>query len=223
MLYLIPTPIGNLKDITFRAVDTIGEVDYLLVEDTRTTGKLLKHLGLSVRMVPFHAHNEHQMLDKVIADLQSGLKIGLLSDAGSPGLSDPGFLLIRACRQLGLDATALPGPSAAVTAAVASGIPCDKFFFEGFLPHKKGRKSRLEYLSKLPETFLLFESPYRLVKCLGELITHCGPDRKIAVCRELTKMYEEVKYGTAEEIKQYYDSSSRPRGEIVIVVDGNRK
>ncbi len=222
MLYLIPTPIGNLGDITHRAVEVIKSVDYLLVEDSRISSKLLQHLDIKVKMVPFHAHNEHRMLEKILQDLEKNMDIGLMTDAGSPGLSDPGFLLMRACRQNQLGATTLPGPSAVNTAAVTSGIPCDKFFFEGFLPHKKGRRSRLEYLSSLPETFILFESPFRLIRCLKELNEHCGSSRLASVCRELTKLHEEVTYGSLEELLTHYDTDKKPKGEIVIVVDGNR-
>ena len=222
MLYVIPTPIGNLEDISLRASRILSEVDFILVEDTRISGKLLKHLNISTKMVAFHAHNEHHQLQKVLEELQSGANIGLISDAGSPGISDPGFLLIRACREAEIEVTCLPGPNAVTTAVITSGIPCDKFFFEGFLPHKKGRRTRLEFLSDLQETFVLFESPHRLLKCLKELNQYCGIDRKAAVCRELTKLYEEVKYGHLESLYTYFKEEGKCKGEIVIIIDGKR-
>ncbi|TVR88195.1 MAG: 16S rRNA (cytidine(1402)-2'-O)-methyltransferase [Saprospirales bacterium] len=222
MLYLISTPIGNLEDISPRAVRALSEADYLLVEDSRVTGNLLKNLEIDQRMVPFHAHNEHKKLDSILGDLQASKNIGLVSDAGTPGISDPGFLLVRACRQSNLQVTAIPGPTAVITALSISGIPCDRYFFEGFLPHKKGRKKRLEFLSQLPETFVLFESPYRVKKCLKELKDHCGPTRLAAICRELTKLHEEVLYGELSELAAIYEDQKAPRGEFVLVVEGNK-
>ena len=223
MLYVIPTPIGNLEDISLRASRVLAEVEVLLVEDSRVSGKLLKHLGIETKMQPFHAHNEHQQLQKIIDQLKSGKTFGLISDAGSPGLSDPGYLLIKACREEGIELSCLPGPSAVTTALITSGLPCDRFYFEGFLPHKKGRKTRLEHLAELEETFIIFESPYRLVKCLKELSEYCGKDRLAAVCRELTKLHEEVKYDSLNDLLDYYRGEGKCKGEIVIVVDGKRK
>jgi 16S rRNA (cytidine1402-2'-O)-methyltransferase len=220
MLYLISTPIGNLEDLSRRAIRILGEVDYLLVEDSRVTGKLLHKLGIKQKMIPFHAHNEHKKLTSVLEDLKGGKNIGLVSDAGTPGISDPGFLLVRACRDNGLELTSLPGPSSAITALVVSGIPCDKYFFEGFLPHKKGRKTRLEFLSSLTETFVLFESPYRLKKCLEELIVHCGDERMASVCRELTKIHEEVIYANLGQLAHHFSTVKSPKGEFVLVVSG---
>ncbi|TVR81767.1 MAG: 16S rRNA (cytidine(1402)-2'-O)-methyltransferase [Saprospirales bacterium] len=223
MLYLIPTPIGNLEDITFRAVRLLGEVDYLLVEDSRVTGRLLNHYGIENKMVPFHAHNEHRQIHKVLEDLRNGCIIGLLTDAGSPGISDPGFLLVRACRSEEIEMSVLPGASAVITALTGSGIPCDKFFFEGFLPHKKGRKTRLHYLSRLHETFVLFESPHRIKKCLAELLECCGAQRKASICREMTKVHEEVIHGTLEDLNLQLEQRADLRGEIVLVVEGAEK
>lgn len=223
MLYVIPTPIGNLEDISLRASRVLAEVEVLLVEDSRVSGKLLKHLGIETKMQPFHAHNEHQQLQKIIDQLKSGKTFGLISDAGSPGLSDPGYLLTKACREEGIELSCLPGPSAVTTALITSGLPSDRFYFEGFLPHKKGRKTRLGHLAELEETFILFESPYRLVKCLKELSEYCGEDRLAAVCRELTKLHEEVKYDSLNHLLEYYRGEGKCKGEIVIVVDGKRK
>lgn len=220
MLYLVPTPIGNLDDITYRAVKVLAEVDYILSEDTRTTQSLLGHYQISNDIRSFHDHNEHGRLPSVIADLQSGKEIALVSEAGMPGISDPGFLLVRACRQEGLELTVLPGACALVNAVVASGIPTEPFHFEGFLPHKKGRQTRLKYLATLPHTFILYESPHRFIKCLDELITYCGSERHIAVCRELTKKFEEVHTGSLMDQKAFYEGKGVVKGEFVIVVSG---
>ena len=220
MLYVIPTPIGNLEDITLRAIRLLGSVDYILAEDTRTSRKLLQHLNLETPLKPFHAHNEHKVLDQYLKALEAGQQIALISDAGTPGISDPGFLLVRACAQKDLPVVVLPGPTALVPALVASGLPADKFHFEGFLPHKKGRQTRLHYLAELPTTFVLYESPHRLIKCLAQLMEHCGPDRPATVCRELSKVHEEIKRGTLQELKVYYEGPGIDKGEIVIVVAG---
>ena len=220
MLYLVPTPIGNLDDITYRAVKVLAEVDYILSEDTRTTQSLLGHYQISNDIRSFHDHNEHGRLPSVIADLKSGKEIALVSEAGMPGISDPGFLLVRACRQEGLELTVLPGACALVNAVVASGIPTEPFHFEGFLPHKKGRQTRLKYLATLPHTFILYESPHRFIKCLDELITYCGNERHIAVCRELTKKFEEVHTGSLMDQKAFYEGKGVVKGEFVIVVSG---
>lgn len=220
MLYLVPTPIGNLDDITYRAVKVLAGVDYILSEDTRTTQSLLGHYQISNDIRSFHDHNEHGRLPSVIADLKSGKEIALVSEAGMPGISDPGFLLVRACRQEGLELTVLPGACALVNAVVASGIPTEPFHFEGFLPHKKGRQTRLKYLATLPHTFILYESPHRFIKCLDELITYCGNERHIAVCRELTKKFEEVHTGSLMDQKAFYEGKGVVKGEFVIVVSG---
>ena len=220
MLYIVPTPIGNLEDITFRAVNTLKEVSLILAEDTRTSGKLMKHYGIETTMRSFHAFNEHKVVEGYIDQLQQGFDIALVSDAGTPGISDPGFLLIRACVEAGVKVTCLPGATAFVPALVASGLPCDKFFFEGFLPHKKGRQTRLIYLTELEYTFILYESPHRLVKCLKELSDKCGPDRMASVCREISKMHEESNTQSLEDLILDYESRPSVKGEIVIVVAG---
>ena len=220
MLYLIPTPIGNLEDITLRALRLLKEVDLILAEDTRTSKKLLGHYEITTPLRAYHAHNEHNITDNLVEQLKGGARMALISDAGMPGISDPGFLLTRACVQEGIIVECLPGATAFVPALVASGIPCDKFHFEGFLPHKKGRQTRLNYLAELPVTFVLYESPYRLVKCLEQLSDHCGGDRLACVARELTKMHEEVKTATLEELITYYGKQAKVKGEIVLVVSG---
>lgn len=220
MLYLIPTPIGNLEDITLRALRLLKEVDLILAEDTRTSRKLLDHYEINRPLRAYHAHNEHGVLRDLIAQLKNGASIALISDAGTPGISDPGFLLARECVREGIRVECLPGATAFVPALVASGLPCDTFHFEGFLPHKKGRQTRLKYLSTLPETFVLYESPFRLLKCLEELKTFCGPERNACVCRELSKLHEEVKTNTLEELFRYYSNEGTAKGEIVIVVEG---
>jgi 16S rRNA (cytidine1402-2'-O)-methyltransferase len=220
MLYVVPTPIGNLEDITFRAVKTLREVSLILAEDTRTSGKLMQHYEIETTMRSFHAFNEHKVLDGYVTQLQQGQEIALISDAGTPGISDPGFLLIRACVAAGVKVVCLPGATAFVPALVASGLPCDKFFYEGFLPHKKGRQTRLNYLSDLSNTFVLYESPHRLVKCLKELAEKCGPDRMASVCREISKLHEEANTQSLGELILDYESRSNIKGEIVIVVSG---
>lgn len=219
MLYIVPTPIGNLEDITLRALRILKEVSLVLAEDTRTSGKLLKHYEIRTPLRAFHAHNEHAVVEKLVAELQAGTSMALVSDAGTPGISDPGFLLVRACVQHGVRVECLPGPTAFVPALVASGLPCDTFHFEGFLPHKKGRQTRLKYLAELPHTFVLYESPYRLVKCLGELADVCGATRMACVARELSKLHEEVKTAPLTELQAHF-SAKEVKGEIVVVVAG---
>ena len=219
-LYLVPTPIGNLDDITLRAVKTLQSVDCILAEDTRNTGLLLKHLGIQKPLYSHHAHNEHTSVAGVVKLLKSGKKIALVSDAGTPGISDPGFLLVRECVREGIKVEALPGATAFVPALVASGLTSNTFHFEGFLPHKKGRQTRLKYLSSLENTFILYESPHRLVKCLEELATHCSAERLACVCRELTKIHEEVKTAPLSILLEYYQTEGVTKGEIVIVVEG---
>ena len=220
MLHLIPTPIGNLEDITLRALRLLKEVDVILAEDTRTSKKLLDHYEVATPLRAYHAHNEHNITNGLVDQLKGGARIALISDAGMPGISDPGFLLARACVQAGVQVECLPGATAFVPALVASGIPCDKFHFEGFLPHKKGRQTRLKYLSELPVTFVLYESPYRLVKCLQQLAEHCGEDRLACVARELTKMHEDVRTAPIRELIEHYSAQAKVKGEIVVVVSG---
>lgn len=219
-LYLIPTPIGNLEDITLRAIRLLKEVSLVLAEDTRTSKKLLQHYDIETPLRSFHSHNEHRVADAIVEQLTAGAVYALISDAGSPGVSDPGFLLVRACVKAGIAIEALPGATAFVPALTASGLPSDKFFFEGFLPHKKGRQTRLKYLANLPYTFVLYESPFRLVKCLEQLAEHCGKDRMACVARELTKLYEDVKTTSLEELIEVYKAKTKVKGEIVIVVAG---
>ena len=219
MLYLIPTPIGNLEDITLRAIRVLREVDVVLAEDTRTSRVLLDHYGIETPLKAFHAHNEHHVTAHFIQALQKGQRMALVSDAGTPGISDPGFLLVRACVQANLPVECLPGPSALIPALVVSGLPCDRFHFEGFLPHKKGRQTRLKYLSALPHTFVFYESPHRLLKSLEELAAFCGTERPACVCRELSKRHEEIQRGSLSELSAYYAlHPDKVRGEIVIVV-----
>lgn len=221
MLYLVPTPIGNLEDITLRALRVLREVELVLAEDTRTSRKLLAHYQIETPLRAHHAHNEHRAVEAIVEQLQRGATYALITDAGTPGISDPGFLLVRACVQAGIRVEALPGPTAFVPALVASGIPCDRFHFEGFLPHKKGRQTRLQYLAALPATFVLYESPHRLLKCLGQLAEFCGPERMGCVARELSKLHEEVRTGSLSELIAYYESDAGTvKGEIVIVVGG---
>lgn len=219
-LYLVPTPIGNLEDITLRAIRVLKEVNAILAEDTRKTGMLLKHFGIDNRLIPHHMHNEHRTAESIAERIASGESIALVTDAGTPGISDPGFLLVRTCIAMGIEVESLPGPTAFVPALVNSGLPCDRFYFEGFLPHKKGRQTRLLFLSKLPCTFVLYESPFRLVKSLQQLAEALGPDRKACVSRELSKLFEENRRGTLIELADHY-SQNAPKGEIVIIVAGS--
>lgn len=220
MLFLVPTPIGNLEDITLRALRILREADVILAEDTRTSKKLLAHYEIGTPLRAYHAHNEHAIVGQLAAQMEGGTQMALITDAGTPGVSDPGFLLARECRRRNIRVECLPGATAFLPALVASGLPSDKFFFEGFLPHKKGRQTRLEYLSALPYTFILYESPYRLVKCLAQLAEACGPERMACVARELTKMHEEVRTDTLQELWSYYNAREKVKGEIVVVVAG---
>lgn len=219
MLYVIPTPIGNLEDITLRALRLLKEVAVVYAEDTRTTRRLFDHYGISTPLRSFHAHNEHAIVERIADEIAAGTTAALVSDAGTPGISDPGFLLVRACVRRGIKTECLPGATAFVPALVASGLPCDTFHFEGFLPHKKGRQTRLRYLSALPHTFVLYESPFRLVKCLDELIAFCGTERMACVARELSKKFEEVKTAPLAELKVHF-SAKEVKGEIVVVIGG---
>ena len=218
-LFLVPTPIGNLDDMTFRAVTVLNEVDFILAEDTRTSGKLLKHFEIATQMHSHHMHNEHKSVDGIIKRLQAGETCALISDAGTPAISDPGFLLTRACVQNNIDVECLPGATAFVPALVNSGLPNDKFVFEGFLPVKKGRQTRLNLLAEETRTMIFYESPHKLVKTLGHFAEYFGADRQVSVSRELTKMFEETKRGTVTEVLEYY-TNKPPKGEIVVVVEG---
>jgi 16S rRNA (cytidine1402-2'-O)-methyltransferase len=218
-LYIIPTPIGNLEDITLRAIRILKEVDLILAEDTRHSIRLLKHYQIETKMQSFHQYNEHKILQGIVSRINSGEKIALISDAGTPGISDPGFILVRECIRNGLAVECLPGPTAFIPALINSGFASDRFHFEGFLPHKKGRKSRLEILSALQHTIIFYESPFRLVKTLEQFIEYFGTDRQASVSRELTKIYEETKRGNLSELLEYF-RTKKVQGEIVIVVSG---
>ena len=220
-LILIPTPIGNLEDITLRSIRILSSAQVIFAEDTRVTKRLLAHLNITNTIFSFHSQNEHRLLDRVIDKIQEVETAVLVSDAGTPGISDPGFLLVRACIEANITVECLPGPTAFVPALVASGLPCDKFVFEGFLPHKKGRQTRLILLSQESRTIILYESPHRLVKCLGQIVEYFGADRKICVCREISKFYEEFARGTAEEVLAHFQQKE-VKGEIVIIVGGNQ-
>jgi 16S rRNA (cytidine1402-2'-O)-methyltransferase len=220
-LILIPTPIGNLEDITLRSIRILSSAQVIFAEDTRVTKRLLAHLNITNTIFSFHSQNEHRLLDRVIEKIQEVETAVLVSDAGTPGISDPGFLLVRACIEANIPVECLPGPTAFVPALVASGLPCDKFVFEGFLPHKKGRQTRLILLSQESRTIILYESPHRLVKCLGQIVEYFGADRKICVCREISKFYEEFARGTAEEVLAHFQQKE-VKGEIVIIVGGSQ-
>ena len=218
-LYLVPTPIGNLDDITFRAVKILKEVDLILAEDTRTSGKLLKHFDIATHMQSHHMHNEHKTVDVLVQKLQAGTTIALISDAGTPAISDPGFLLTRACIENNIDVECLPGATAFVPALVNSGLPNDKFVFEGFLPVKKGRMTRLSLLQEETRTIIFYESPHKLLKTLQDMVTYFGDQRPVSVSREITKLFEETIRGTAASVLAHY-TAHPPKGEIVIVVGG---
>lgn len=218
-LCLVPTPIGNLEDITLRAIRILGEANLIFAEDTRVTKKLLNHLDIQKQVLPFHAHNEHRALEQALDRIRGNELTVLVSDAGTPGISDPGFLLVRACVANGIDVECLPGPTAFVPALVASGFPCDKFVFEGFLPHKKGRQTRLQLLAEEERTIVLYESPHRLVKCLAQIEEFFGADRKVCVVREISKLFEEYQRGTCTEVRAHYEAHA-PKGEIVVIIEG---
>lgn len=219
-LYLVPTPIGNLKDITLRALEVLRRVNVILAEDTRTTGKLLKHYDIITKQKSYHIHNEHKQVDALVERMKNGEQLALVSDAGTPGISDPGFLLVRAARDAELEIECLPGATAFVPALVKSGLPTDRFVFEGFLPTKKGRKTKLEKLAKEERTIVLYESPHRLKKALHQIVEFIGGDRIISVSRELSKIFEETKTGRADEVCEYFDHRDI-KGEFVIVIEGN--
>lgn len=220
-LYIVPTPIGNLEDITLRAIRVLKEVDLILAEDTRKSGILLKHLNIDKKMFAHHQHNEHKTVTMIAERIASGEKIALITDAGTPGISDPGFLLIRECIAQGIEVECLPGATAFVPALVNSGLPSDAFCFEGFLPQKKGRQTKIKSLINEPRTIILYESPHRLIKALEQLIEFFGPSRNASVSRELTKMFEENKRGTLQELLDYFKTKTI-KGEIVMVIEGNK-
>ncbi len=218
-LYIVPTPIGNLEDITLRALRVLKEVDVVLAEDTRTSSVLLRHYDIHTPLRAHHRNNEHKSVDGIVQELESGKEMALISDAGTPGISDPGFMLARACREAGIDVECLPGPTAFVPAMVASGLPCDRFVFEGFLPLKKGRATRLQQLAADPRTIVIYESPLRLPRTLRQLAEVFGPDRQAAVAREISKLHEENRRDTLQNLAQHYEQN-KPKGEIVIVIEG---
>lgn len=218
-LILVPTPIGNLGDITFRAVSVLKEADIILAEDTRVSSRLLQHLQIDKKLWVHHKFNEHKAVGSLVLKIQEGNTLALISDAGTPGISDPGFLLVRECIANNIEVECLPGPTALIPALAVSGLPTDRFVFEGFLPQKKGRQTRLIQLASETRTMVFYESPHRLVKCLSQFSEFFGNERIACVCRELSKMFEEIKRGTVDELVQYY-TANPPKGEIVIVVEG---
>jgi len=218
-LYVVPTPIGNLADITHRSIHVLSQVELILCEDTRVSQKLLKHYNIDTPTKSYHMHNEHRTVDRIVEQLQQGMSMALISDAGTPAISDPGFLLVRACLQSGVNVTSLPGPTAFVPALVQSGFPTDRFVFEGFLPHKKGRKSRLSQLAEETKTIVLYESPHRILKTLAQCAQVMGPDRQASISRELTKAFEETVRGTLEELEAHFTAHT-PKGEFVLIIQG---
>ena len=221
-LFLVPTPIGNLGDITYRAISTLKEVDLILAEDTRTSGKLLTHYQINTPMQAFHMHNEHRKLEEITSKLNTGLNIALISDAGTPGISDPGFLLVREALSLNLKVTCLPGATALIPALVQSGLTSDRFVFEGFLPPKKGRNKRLKKLLDEDRTLIFYESPHKLLKTLSQFSEIYGPERRVSISRELSKMFEENFRGTLKEAEDYFNTHA-PKGEFVVCVSGSQK
>lgn len=220
-LYLVPTPIGNLEDITLRAIRILKEVDLILAEDTRNSGKLLKHYEITTPMQSHHMHNEHKTVEGIVRQIQNGKTVALISDAGTPAISDPGFLLTRACVEAGIEVDCLPGATAFVPALVNSGLPNEKFVFEGFLPVKKGRQTRLQILAEETRTIILYESPHKLLKTLSQFVEFFGADRPVSVSREITKLHEETVRGTAAEVLEHFEKKP-PKGEIVVVVGGKK-
>lgn len=218
-LILVPTPIGNLGDITLRALEVLKAVDAVLAEDTRTSGRLLQHYEIGQKLIPFHAHNEHRMVERIVERIAGGDRLALITDAGSPGISDPGFLLVRACVEAGLEVESLPGATAFIPALTNSGFPTERFIFEGFLPPKKGRNKRLEGLVDEPRTMVFYESPHRIVKTLLLMSQFYGEDRQASISREITKLYEETLRGTIGELIQHFETTA-PKGEMVIVIKG---
>tara|TARA_B110000967_G_C18841863_1_gene539810 strand:- start:853 stop:1524 length:672 start_codon:yes stop_codon:yes gene_type:complete len=220
-LFLVPTPIGNLEDITLRAIRILKESDLILAEDTRTSGKLLKHLGVGTHMQSFHMHNEHKMLDRIIEKLKLGSQVALISDAGTPGISDPGFLLVRACVENGIPTECLPGATALIPALVQSGFPTDRFIFEGFLPPKKGRQTRLKQWAEETKTIVFYESPHKIGKTLLQLQEFVGGQRRLSVSREISKKFEETIRGTVDELIAHFEEKA-PKGEFVIILEGHK-
>ena len=221
-LYIVPTPIGNLDDITLRAVNVLRDVDFILAEDTRTTSFLLKHLGIEKKLYSHHKFNEHATVTMVAESIAAGRNAALVSDAGTPGISDPGFLLVRTCVEAGIEVETLPGATALIPALVQSGFPCDRFCFEGFLPQKKGRAKQLQSLAAEERTMIFYESPYRVVKCLEQFAEVFGPERRVSVSRELTKKFEQTVRGTVAEVLEHFRTTD-PKGEFVIVLAGKPK
>jgi 16S rRNA (cytidine1402-2'-O)-methyltransferase len=221
-LILVPTPIGNLEDITLRAIRILKEANIIFAEDTRTSKRLLNHLEIHKPLAPFHMHNEHKSLENVVSKIKSVSSAVLISDAGTPGISDPGFLLVRACIDEGIKVECLPGPTAIIPALVASGFSSDRFCFEGFLPHKKGRQTKFMELAEEDRTVILYESPHRLIKCLEQIEEFMGAERRVCVVREISKMFETYHRGTAEELKKYFQETT-PKGEIVVLIEGISK
>lgn len=219
ILYIVPTPVGNLNDMTFRAVQVLQDADLILAEDTRTSSVLLHHYDIHGKLQSHHKFNEHQTAEIIKERILGGLNVALISDAGTPGISDPGFLLARTCAAEGIEVQTLPGATACIPAIVSSGLPCDRFCFEGFLPVKKGRQTLLRTLAEEPRTMIFYESPYRLVKTLDQFIEHFGPERECSVAREISKIHEEHRRGTLAEVSAWY-KEHEPKGEIVIVVAG---
>ena len=220
-LYLVPTPIGNLEDMTLRAIKVLKEVDVILAEDTRTSGKLLKHFDIATPLQSHHMHNEHKQVEALVQKLKGGAVYALISDAGTPAISDPGFLLTRACVENDIEVECLPGATAFVPALVNSGLPNDRFVFEGFLPLKKGRQTRLQELAEESRTMVFYESPHKLLKTLGQFVDYFGADRPVSVSRELTKLYEETIRGTLSEVLEHFNQKS-PKGEFVVIVGGKK-
>jgi len=218
ILYVVPTPVGNLEDMTFRAIRVMKEADLILAEDTRTTGKLTSHYEISTPKQSFHMHNEHKVLTRFIGQLKSGVVIALVSDAGTPGISDPGFLLIREAVNSGIEVITLPGATAFVPALVNSGLPCDTFYFEGFLPPKKGRQTKLQQIADSVKTVILYESPHKIIKTLGQIVETCGPDRPVSISREISKKFEETLRGTAIEVHTIVQERGGLKGEIVLCI-----
>lgn len=221
-LYVVPTPVGNLEDITYRAVRVLRECDYIVAEDTRTSGNLLRHLQISKPMSSYHKFNEHGVVEQIVERMVGGQTVALISDAGTPAISDPGYLLVSHAVAAGVEVETLPGPTAFVPALVNSGLPCDRFVFEGFLPQKKGRQTRLQQLVTEPRTMIFYESPHRVGKTLGQLAELFGGERRVALCREISKKFEETVRGTLAELAERY-AAREPKGEIVLVVEGARE
>lgn len=222
LLYIVPTPVGNLEDMTLRAVRILREADLILAEDTRTSGVLLKHFDIKNQLMSHHKFNEHGTSAAIVERLKAGQTVALISDAGTPGISDPGFFLVREAVNAGVEVQCLPGATAFVPALVSSGLPCDRFCFEGFLPQKKGRATRLEALKDEPRTMIFYESPYRVLKTLQQLAEHFGCDRRASACREISKVHEESVRGTLDELIAHF-KATEPRGEFVIVVEGKSR